>query len=70
MTDYETPEANGGDPAESLQEYKRHAENVAKLEQVLEQVDGIADSMTAKYDDETELGQIRLYLEFYDTEEE
>jgi hypothetical protein len=64
--DYRTSKSNGDNPAESIQEYIEHAENVAKVEQLLEQVDGLADSMTAAYDDEVKLGKVTLYLEFYE----
>lgn len=66
MVDYQTTTDDGGDPAESLQEYKRHYDNVRELENLLAQVDGLADSMNAVYHAESEVGKVSLYMEFYD----
>jgi len=63
---WDTQDDMGNNPVESLQEYFRHAENVQELQVLARKLDGLADSMDVKYDDKTELGEIRLYKEFYD----
>lgn len=65
MVELDTTDDRGNDPLESLEEYDRHAANVQELREVAAKVDGVADSMKVTYD-ESGLGKINLYLEFYE----
>lgn len=62
-----------GDPAlegvtEQRDRHLRMAENIERLRREVERIvpESEADSVKVKYDEETELGEIRLYYEDYD----
>lgn len=61
---------NGNDPLEKVSEqeteFQKHAQNVEHLRLNAEDLDEFADSMRVSYDDDTELGTITLYFEYYD----
>lgn len=68
MVDLETTDDRGNGPLESLEEYDRHAENTEALRQLAAEVDGLADTMQVTYDEDIELGTVKLFLEYQDEE--
>jgi len=66
MVDLDTTDDNGNDPLESLEEYDQHAANVQELREAAAKVDGVADSMHVGYNQDIEMGTIKLHFEFYE----
>lgn len=62
----------GDDPLKRVsqqeQDFEKHAKNTRHLQEKAEELDGFADSMRVSYEEESQIGSVMLYFEYYDDE--